>query len=120
MEQEESQKESKPLKKRWPLLFWTGAFFCFVFFPIFLLDIGLESYVNTKSTIEENEAYRKLGLKLERLLQYGNSRHYYHSLLKKIFDIAESQKDPIAYLKRAIPHLKSRNPGVFNFIYHCN
>lgn len=116
MEQEESQKESKPLKKRWPLLFWTGAFFCFVFFPIFLLDIGLESYVNTKSTIEENEAYRKLGLKLERLLQYGNSRHYYHSLLKKIFDIAESQKDPIAYLKRAIPHLKSRNPGVFNFI----
>ncbi|MBP5467991.1 MAG: hypothetical protein J6Z11_01950, partial [Candidatus Riflebacteria bacterium] len=98
------------------LLFWTGAIICFVLFPIFLLDIGLQSYINTKNEIEEREAYRKLGLSIEKILQYNDAKHYYHSLLKKIFDIAESQSSPVDYLKVAIPHLKERNPGIFNFI----
>lgn len=99
---------------------WLGAIFCFVFFPIFLLDVGLESYIKTKDTIEEKEAYRKLQIDLEKLLQYGDGRHYYHSLLKKIFDIAVIQKNPISYLEKAIPHLKKRNPNVFNFIIWDN
>lgn len=102
------------------LFFWIGAIPCFVLFPIFLLDIGIQSYINTKNEIEEREAYRKLGLSIEKILQYNNAKHYYHSLLKKIFDIAESQNSPADYLKVAIPHLKERNPGIFNFIIWNN
>lgn len=116
---EENQKNRKKARK-WTLLFWTGMIFCFLFYPVFLLDVGLESYLKTKNEIEESKAYRELEVNLEKLLQYGDSTHYYHALLKKIFDIAEEQKDPISYLKKAIPHLKIRNPNTFNFIVWNN
>lgn len=45
-----------------------------------------------------------------------NGRHYYSALLTRIFEIAGQQKDPITYLKVALPHLKARNPGAFKFI----
>lgn len=105
-----------PLSRRWPVAFWAGAFLCFVALPLFLLDIGLENILSTRRNIQKQECYRQLRNNLEQLLQYRNSRHYYHALLKRIFDLAESSADPMAYLKRAIPHLKERNPGIFRFI----
>ena len=53
--------------------------------------------IKTKNEIEEREAYRKLGINLEKLLKYSDGKHYYHSLLKKIFDFATNQKEPIKY-----------------------
>ncbi len=111
--------ERKSLKK-WSLLYWVGAVFCFFIFPVILLDVGLESYINTKNEIEEHEIYRKLGINLEKILQYGDARHYYHSLLTKLFDIAETKVDSLAYLEKAIPYFKERNPGVFNFVVWNN
>ena len=102
------------------IFFWIGAIFCFVFFPIFLLNIGLDSYINTKNEVEKREAYRKLEIDLEKVLQYADGKHYYHSLLKKIFDIAISQNNPIEYLKIEIPHLKKRNPNVYSFVVWDN
>ena len=107
---------NKKYYRVWSLFFWIGVVFCFIFFPVFLLDIGLSNYINTKNEIEEIEAYRKLSLNLEKVLQYGNAEYYYHSLLKKLFQIADQQEQPIEYLKAAIPHLKKRNPDTFNFI----
>lgn len=112
--------DNKPASKRWSFVFWFLSIFCFAAFPLFLLDVGLDNYINTRNKIEENEAYRKLEIELERLIQYGDSRHYYHALLKKVFDFADAHEDPIAYLKRALSHLKTRNPGVFNFIVWDN
>ncbi len=111
-----STAQKLPLSKRWPLAFWFGVAFCFFIFPVFLVDVGLENMLTTRSDLHRQAVYRKLGKQLERLLQYGNSRHYFSSLLKRIFDIAGQQKDPVAYLKVALPHLKARNPGIFNFI----
>ena len=111
---------TKNIAKKWPLLFWTGAVFCFLILPVFLLDVGIESYINTRNKIEEGEAYKKLGLNLENLLQYGDGLHYFHSLLKKLFDIAEEQEKPVNYLEAAIPHLKERNPDAFSFIVWNN
>ncbi len=111
---------TKNIARKWPLLFWTGAIFCFFVFPVFLLDIGIESYINTQNKIQEGEAYKRLGLNLEKLLQYGDGLHYYHSLLKMLFDIAEKQENPVGYLETAIPHLKERNPGAFEFIVWDN
>ena len=110
----------KPKGEKWSFLFWVGAFFCFIVFPILLLDVGLESYINTKNKVEEREAYRRLEISLEKILQYGDARHYYHSILSKLFDIAESEPNTLDYLKIAIPYFKSRNPGIFNFVVWDN
>ncbi len=112
--------ENKNSKPKWSLLFWIGAIFCFVIFPVFLLDVGLDSYINTKNESERQEAYRNLSINLEKIMQYGDSKHYYHSLLSKIFDIAEEEKDSLGYLKRAIQNLKERNPGAFSFVIWDN
>lgn len=105
-----------PISKRWPLAFWFGAAFCFFIFPVFLLDVGLENMLTTRSEVHRQTVYRELGTRLERLLQYSNARHYYSALLKRIFEFAARQADPIKYLRIALPHLKARNPDVFRFI----
>lgn len=111
-----STEQTQPISGRWPLAFWFGAAFCFFIFPVFLVDVGLENMLSTRAELQRQAVYRNLGQQLERLLQYGNSRHYYSALLKRIFDFAKEQKDPVAYLKAALPHLKARNEGVFQFI----
>lgn len=105
-----------PISKRWPLAFWFGVAFCFFIFPVFLLDVGLDNMLATRSELHRQSVYRELGTRLERLLQYSNSRHYYSALLKRIFDFAARQSDPFKYLRIALPHLKARNPEVFRFI----
>jgi serine phosphatase RsbU (regulator of sigma subunit) len=102
--------------KRWPIIFWFGAFFCFFAFPLFLIDVGLDSYLSTRLKAQKKQTYYRLNNRLELLLQYGNSRHYYHAILKKIFNIATTTDNPIDYLSKALPYLKKRNPKVFRFI----
>jgi serine phosphatase RsbU (regulator of sigma subunit) len=104
------------ISRRWPIAFWAGAIFCFFIFPLFLIDVGLDSYLTTRKSLQKKEIFKQLNQRLEMLLQYGNSRHYYHALLKKTVEIANKSQDPLAYLSRALPHLKKRNPGVFRFI----
>lgn len=109
---------SKSINRRWPLLFWLGAIFCFVLFPVLLLDIGLQNILETRSELQKNHIYRDLNNQIEKIMQYGDGRHYYHALLKKTCEIASAQKDPIAYLEAAIGHLKLTNPGAFRFIVY--
>lgn len=105
-----------PLQHRWPIAFWSGVVLFFVFFPLFLLDVGLESLLETRQNLQKQELYRTLEQNLEKLLQYRNSRHYYHALLKRVFELAELQPQPAAYLKNALNQLKQRNPDTFRFI----
>ncbi len=111
-----SSEQKLPISRRWPLAFWFGMAFCFLIFPIFLVDVGLDSMLSTRGELHRQAIYRDLGKQLERLLQYGNGRHYYSALLTRVFEIAGQQKDPVTYLKIALPHLKARNPGAFKFI----
>jgi len=104
------------ISRRWPLAFWAGAVFCFFVFPLFLIDVGLDSYLSTRKNLQKKEIFRQLNQRLDMLLQYSNSRHYYHALLKKTVEFANQSQDPLAYLNRALPHLKKRNPGIFRFI----
>ncbi len=105
-----------PISSRWPLAFWFGAAFCFFIFPVFLVDVGLENMLNTRYELQRQSAYRYLGQRLERLQQYGNSRHYFSALLQKTFEFAQRQADPLAYLRIALPHLNARNFNAFKFI----
>jgi sigma-B regulation protein RsbU (phosphoserine phosphatase) len=104
------------LSRKWPVAFWLGAVFCFFLFPVFLVDVGLDSLLETRRNVQKQEIFRQLNRNLEQLMQFKNSRHYYHALLKKVFDLAHQQKNPIAYLQKALPHLKARNPATFRFI----
>ncbi len=111
-----SSETKLPFQHRWPIAFWSGVVLCFVVFPLFLLDVGLDSLLETRQNLQKLELYRSLEQNLEKLLQYRNSRHYHHALLKRVFDIAEAQRQPTGYLNRALAHLKERNPGIFRFI----
>ena len=113
-----SQPQKLSLSKRWPIAFWFGAAFCFFIFPLFLIDVGLENMLPTRRELQKQQLYRDLGTHIEPLLQYSNSRHYYHSVLKKIHDIAAEQSNPFKYLKRAIDNLKKHNPEIFKFIVY--
>ena len=108
------------IRWRWPILFWFGVVFCFFIFPLFLVDVGLDSYLETRKEVQRQKLFKEMNNRLEMLLQYGNSRHYYHALLKQISDFAQESEDPIAYLRKALPHLKKKNPGVFKFIVWNN
>lgn len=110
------QQPKLPLSRRWPVLFWLGVVFCFFIFPIFLIDVGLDSLLVTRQNLQKQEIFRKLNSNLEQLVQFKSSRHYYHALLKRIFEFASQQKDPFAYLRKALPHLKKQNPDTFKFI----
>lgn|GEM_PF-712323 len=105
-----------PLSRRWPIAFWLGTIFCFFVFPVFLVDVGLDSLLETRRNLQKQEISRELKSNLEQLVQFKESRHYYHALLKKVFDIAREQPDPFKYLNKALPHLKIRNPEIFKFI----
>lgn len=105
-----------PLNRRWPIAFWSGMILCFVIFPLFLLDVGLDSLLTTRQSLQKQELYRTLEQNLEKLLQYRNSRHFHHALIKRVFDIAEANQHPTGYLKSALAHLKNKNPGIFRFI----
>lgn len=109
---------SKSMIQRWPLLFWLGAIFCFILFPILLLDIGLQNVLETRRELQKNQIYRDLNNQIEKVMQYGDGRHYYHALFKKMCEIASAQKNPIAYLEAAINHLKATSPGSFRFIVY--
>ena len=104
------------MKRRWPYLFWGGVLFCFFLFPLFLLDVGLETMLETRSQVNKKAAYLKLDKKIEKITRYSNSKFYYHALLKKIFEIAHKTPEPLAYLKDALEHLNKRNPGTFSFV----
>ncbi len=104
------------MKRRWPYLFWGGVLFCFFLFPLLLLDVGLETMLETRSQVNKKAAYLKLDKKIEKITRYSNSKFYYHALLKKIFEIAHKTPEPLAYLKDALEHLNKRNPGTFSFV----
>lgn len=105
-----------PLQHRWPIAFWSGVVLCFVLFPLFLLEIGLDSLLATRHELQKQKLYRNIEQNLEKLLQYCNSRHYYHALLKRVFEIAQAQQQPAGYLNKALALLKERNPDIFRFI----
>ncbi|GAB4277149.1 MAG: hypothetical protein Kow0029_19720 [Candidatus Rifleibacteriota bacterium] len=109
-------KDKRPISKKMPIIFWFGAFFCFILFPVFLIDVGLDNFLNTRKQIQKEKIFQKLNNRLELLMQYGNSRHYYHAVLKRVFEFAEKSREPLKYLEKALPHLKKKNPGVFRFI----
>lgn len=108
--------EKAQLSKRWPILFWFGAIFCFILFPAFLIDVGLDSFLLTRKNQQKKVVFKQLNDRLELLMQYRNSRHYYHAVFKKIVELADKSSNPIKYLSKALPHLNKRNPGVFRFV----
>jgi HAMP domain-containing protein len=72
--------------------------------------------LETHSQTKKKETYTRLEKKLEQITQYSNSRYYYHALLNKILEIANSQADPNAYLSKAQSNLKAISSDAFNFI----
>lgn len=101
---------------RWPIIFWSGAIILLVIFPLILLEIGSERLLEQKRNNLKQQVFNQIDNKLGYLVKYKDPEHYYHSLLSLMFERANKSKDPIRYIKKAIPHLKKRNPGYFKFI----
>ena len=92
-------KTSNQLSIKWPLLFWSGAILILIAFPFFLLEIGLQNFLELKRERQKQDLFRKLDNKLGFLIKYKEPRHYYHSILHLLFDRAKNLSNPIAYLK---------------------
>lgn len=107
--------KNQTFNRKWPIFFWFGSIFCFFIFPIFLFEEGIRNILQTRKEVAKQELFEKLNNRLEQLLKYKEPSHYLHSLLKIMSARAKSSEDPIAYLKKAIPHLKKRNPEIFKF-----
>lgn len=98
------------------LLQYTGLVFCFFIFPFFIFNTSLASLLELRLENHRHHVFQQLSDYLKILLPYSDERRYYHLMLQKTFDLAKQQPDPIAYLEKAILHLKRLHPKRFEFI----
>lgn len=99
-----------------PLILWFGAIICFFVLPIFLIDSGTSHLLRHRAQSQKNVAFNKLEQKIDSVAHYNSGTHYYHSVLKRTFEIAQKQPQPFEYLELAIAHLKQKHPDRFRFI----
>ncbi len=104
------------LVSRFPLAYWLSAILCFVLFPGFLINMGLNQVSEISYEKDKKQTYQKLNLSLERLATFSNDRHFAHRLLLKVFKKANRSKNPQKQLKKSISFLKKAYPDCFNFI----
>lgn len=90
--------------------------FCFVFFPLFLLYSSLTMAFQSDKDSLRQAKLREMNEALEYLEKYSNNKRYFHFLLSKISENAQSSKDPIAYLGASISNLRKKYPMKLEFV----
>lgn len=90
--------------------------FCLCLFPLFIIFSSLTQLYELKINTLRSETRRNMVQTLEVLDKYGSNRSYFHHLLKRIFDIAQQQKNPRAFLRKNITNLKNKYPHCLEFM----
>ncbi len=91
-------------------------FFCFIFFPIFLIFNTSDFYFESKVNKYKQAKLTEMNNSLEYLNKYSNNKKYFHFLLSKISDYAQKSENPLEYIKTNINNLRSKYPNGFQFI----
>lgn len=98
------------------LLSYLVAFFCFILFPSFVIDVGLKNYYEQQLQNYKNKQFELLNNQLDYLDEYSDNDKYFSSLLTKIFDKASHSKDPIKKISFSINKLKNNYGDKIKFI----
>ena len=90
--------------------------FCFLIFPSFLIYYSLDFIFETNRNKLKQNVLIKMNNRLEYLNKYSNNKRYFHFLLTKISQYAQSVEDPIKYIELNINNLKKKYPDKFQFV----
>jgi HAMP domain-containing protein/predicted regulator of Ras-like GTPase activity (Roadblock/LC7/MglB family) len=111
-----SKKTKDNFLEKYPLISWLAIFFCFLFFPAFILEVSLTNLISLKVENHKKHQFSELNNQLDYLDKYSDSKRYFHLLFKKIFELASKQKNPAKFLEIQIRNLKKQYPNCLTFI----
>ncbi|MDN5278221.1 MAG: phosphoserine phosphatase RsbU/P [Clostridiales bacterium] len=94
--------------------------FCLFLFPLFIISASLTRLYNLKTDLLRNQTHQQLTQTLEVLENFSSDQNYFHSLLKRVFTLAQKQKNPELFLQKNINNLKKQYPDSLEFIVWDN
>ena len=95
-------------------------FFCFIFFPAYLLYNSLNIFFVSSTDNVRQAKLEEMDNTLKFLEKYSNNKRYFHYLLSKISEFAQDCSDPKSYLEINIKNLKEKYPEQIQFIVWDN
>jgi len=90
--------------------------FCLFLFPIFIIFSSLTRLYQLKVDNLRQQKSLRLTQNLEILDSVSSNRQYFHQLFKRIFSLAQQQKQNVNFLKLNKNNLQKKYPGCFEFI----
>ena len=90
--------------------------FSFLIFPSFLIYYSLDFIYETNRNNLRQDLLIKMNNRLEYLNKYSNNKRYFHSLLTKISQYAQTVDNPIDYMQLNIDNLRNKYPNKLQFI----
>lgn len=107
---------TKSVNCRWSIISALGLFFCFFLFPVFVINASLTSLLELKCENHKQRVFHELSENLKKLAPYSDERHYFHLMLQKNFELAETSSNFTNHIGRVIKRLKKNYPGQLEFI----
>ena len=98
------------------LLSFCVYFFCFIFFPVYLIYSSLTFYFETNTDNLRQLKLSQMNDAMVYLEKYSSNKRYFHFLFNKIAENAQKSDNPIEYLKKNIDNIKQKYPNKFQFI----
>jgi HAMP domain-containing protein len=98
------------------LLQYAGLFFCFFFFPVFVINTSLGNLLEIRRENHRHQVFADLESRLKKLATFNDERRYFHLMLNKVFSLADAHSKPLERFADAIDKLKKNHPQQLEFI----
>jgi hypothetical protein len=103
---------------RFPLISWLTVFFCFMIFPVFLINVAFRNYFHLERFQALEKAQARMKSTLEKLSAASDGQMFFHGLLNRTFRKFADQSPPSHdRLKQVKDRLNRLFPGTFRFIF---
>ncbi len=101
------------LKRSVPFLV---LFFCFILFPMFIIYSALSNLFQVRIDNLRQQQLDRMLSRLEYLEKYSSNSRYFHFLLLKVAEQAQSASNPEAYLNASFQKLRQHYPDDVEFV----
>ena len=95
-------------------------FFCFILFPVFFIHSSLTIYFETNTEKLRQTKLAEMSEAMAYMEKYSNNKRYFHFILSKIAECAQTTDNPVEYIKYNINNLKTKYPNSFKFVVWDN
>lgn len=102
--------------RRYPIITWIGALFCFVLFPIIAINYGTTDILSLHNNSKKSEIFAQMDAALDLIISNSNDTKYFHKILLNEFNKAKKHHRPIESISNSIMKLKQKYPNCFKFI----